>query len=71
MLYIDRRLLANGINWLAGEEDVVAVGGENPNLRRLALTPARRTLMGGVSIGGLPGLALVAGAGVWLRRRRR
>ncbi|HEV7467391.1 MAG TPA: DUF4350 domain-containing protein [Candidatus Dormibacteraeota bacterium] len=67
----NRRLLTNGINWLAGEEDIVAVGGENPDLRRLALTPARRTLMGAVSIGGLPGLALLSGGLVWLRRRGR
>jgi hypothetical protein len=67
----NRRLLANGINWLAGEEDVVAVGGENLDLRRLTLTSSRRTLMGVTSMGGLPGLALIAGAAVWLRRRRR
>jgi hypothetical protein len=67
----NRRLLANGINWLAGEEDIVAVGGENPDLRRLDLTPSRRTLMGAAAMGGLPGAALLAGAGVWWRRRGR
>ncbi len=67
----NRRLFTNGVNWLAGEEDIVAVGGENPDLRRLALTPARRTLMGAVAIGGLPGLAVLAGGLVWLRRRGR
>ena len=40
--FIDRRsnsrLLANGLNWLAGEEDLVAVGGVDPDLRRLDLT---------------------------------
>jgi hypothetical protein len=67
----NRRLLANGINWLAGEEDIVAVGGENPDLRRLDLTPSRRTLMGAAAMGGLPGAALLAGAAVWWRRRGR
>jgi hypothetical protein len=67
----NRRLLANAVNWLAGEEDIVAVGGENPDLRRLDLTPSRRTLMGAAAMGGLPGLALLAGAGVWWRRRGR
>jgi ABC-type uncharacterized transport system involved in gliding motility auxiliary subunit len=67
----NRRLLANGVNWLAGEEDIVAVAGENPDLRRLTLTSGRRTLMGAVSIGGLPGLALLTGAAIWWRRRRR
>jgi hypothetical protein len=67
----NRRLLANAVNWLAGEEDIVAVGGENPDLRRLDLTPSRRTLMGAAAMGGLPGLALLAGVGVWVRRRGR
>ena len=45
------RLLANGLNWLAGEEDLVAVGGVDPDLRRLDLTPSQRRLMGIGSIG--------------------
>jgi ABC-type transport system involved in multi-copper enzyme maturation permease subunit len=65
------RMLANGINWLAGEEDLVAVPGEDPDLRRLELTSSRRRLMGVLSIGAVPALALFAGASVWLRRRRR
>ncbi len=67
----NRRMLANGLNWLAGEEDLVAVGGVRSDLRRLTLTPGRRRTMGWVSIGGVPAAALVAGLGVWLRRRKR
>jgi hypothetical protein len=73
--FLDRRsnarLLANGINWLAGEEDLVAIGGVDPDLRRLDLTPAQRRLMGIGSIGAVPAAVLLVGAGVWLRRRRR
>jgi ABC-type transport system involved in multi-copper enzyme maturation permease subunit/ABC-type uncharacterized transport system involved in gliding motility auxiliary subunit len=73
--FLDRRsnarLLANGLNWLAGEEDLVAVGGVDPDLRRLELTPAQRRLMGIGSIGAVPAAVLLVGAGVWLRRRRR
>ena len=65
------RLLANGLNWLAGEEDLVAVGGVDPDLRRLDLTPSQRRLMGIGSIGAIPAAVLLVGAGVWLRRRRR
>ena len=65
------RLLANGLNWLAGEEDLVAVGGVDPDLRRLDLTPSQRRLMGIGSIGATPAVVLLVGAGVWLRRRRR
>ena len=73
--FLDRlanaRLLANGLNWLAGEEDLVAVGGVDPDLRRLELTDSQRRLMGIGSIGAVPAVVLLVGAGVWLRRRRR
>jgi hypothetical protein len=67
----NQTLLANAVNWLAGEEDLVAVRGIRPDLRRLALTPARRRLMGVTTVGVIPGLALAAGAALWLRRRKR
>ena len=73
--FLDRlansRLLANGLNWLAGEEDLVAIGGVDPDLRRLELTPSERRVMGIGSIGAIPAVVLLVGAGVWLRRRRR
>jgi hypothetical protein len=73
--FVDRlangRLLANGLNWLAGEEDLVAIGGVDPDLRRLDLTPSQRTAMGIGSIGAIPAVVLLVGAGVWFRRRRR
>ena len=73
--YIDQlsngRLLANGLNWLAGEEDLVAIAGVDPDLRRLTLTPSDRRLMGIGSIGVIPAAVMLIGAGVWLRRRRR
>jgi ABC-type transport system involved in multi-copper enzyme maturation permease subunit/ABC-type uncharacterized transport system involved in gliding motility auxiliary subunit len=65
------RLLANGVNWLVGEEDLLAVGGVDPDLRRLDLTPDRRRLMGIGSIAGVPAAVLLVGAGVWFRRRKR
>ncbi|MGH8972244.1 MAG: Gldg family protein [Acidimicrobiia bacterium] len=65
------RLFANGLNWLAGEEDLVAIPGVDPDLRRLTLTRGRRQQMAVGAVGVVPGLALVAGGLVWLRRRRR
>ncbi|HET9771536.1 MAG TPA: DUF4350 domain-containing protein, partial [Acidimicrobiia bacterium] len=60
--FLDRRsnslLLANGINWLAGSEDLVAIGGIDPDLRRLDLTPDQRRLMGIGSIGAIPAAVL-------------
>jgi ABC-type uncharacterized transport system involved in gliding motility auxiliary subunit len=70
-LLANSRLFANGLNWLAGEEDLVAIPGVDPDLRRLTLTPARRTQMAIGAIGVVPAAALAAGAAVWLRRRRR
>jgi hypothetical protein len=67
----NQTLLANAVNWLAGEEDLVAVRGIQPDLRRLALTPSRRRLMGVTTIGAVPGLALLMGTALWFRRRRR
>jgi ABC-type uncharacterized transport system involved in gliding motility auxiliary subunit len=73
--FLDRlsnsRLLANSLNWLAQEEDLVAIPGVDPDLRRLELTPARRRTMGIGAIGALPAAVLLVGAGVWFRRRRR
>ena len=65
------RLLANSLNWLASEEDLVAIPGVDPDLRRLNLTPSERQAMGIGSIGAIPAAVLLIGAGVWLRRRRR
>lgn len=65
------RLFANGLNWLAGEEDLVAIPGVDPDLRRLTLTAGRRRQMAIGAIGAVPALALGAGAAVWLRRRKR
>ena len=65
------RLLANGLNWLSQEEDLVAIPGIDPDLRRLDLTATQRRTMGIGSIGAVPAAVLVLGAAVWLRRRRR
>lgn len=65
------RLLANSLNWLTGEEDLVAIGGVDPDLRRLELTSSQRSRMGVGSIGVIPAAVLLVGAGVWFRRRRR
>ena len=67
----NQQLLVNGVNWLAQEEDLVAIGGIDPDLRRLALTSSERRQMGVGSVGVIPAVVLLVGTGVWLRRRRR
>ncbi|HUR74178.1 MAG TPA: Gldg family protein [Sporichthya sp.] len=65
------RFFVNALNWLAGEEDLVVVGGEEPDLRRLSLTDARRKQLGMVSMAGIPGAVAAAGVLCWYRRRKR
>ena len=67
----NQALLANALNWLAGEEDLVAVRGVSPDLRRLELTSGRRRLMGVVSVGVVPSFALLSGLALLIWRRRR
>jgi hypothetical protein len=67
----NRRMFINALNWLAGQEDLVVVGGDRPDLRRLQLTESRRRLLGAVSMAGIPGLVALGGVGCWARRRRR
>ncbi|MGH9039918.1 MAG: Gldg family protein [Acidimicrobiia bacterium] len=67
----NQRLFANGLNWLAGEEDLVAIPGIDPDLRRLSLTGSRRRQIAIGAVGVVPGGALLTGAAVWLRRRKR
>jgi len=67
----NRRMFINALNWLAGEEDLVVIGGDRPDLRRLQLTEGRRHLLGAVSMAGIPGLAVAGGLGCWMRRRKR
>jgi ABC-type uncharacterized transport system involved in gliding motility auxiliary subunit len=67
----NQTLLVNTVNWLAGEEDLIAVKGIDVDLRRLTLTPVRRQTLGIVSVGVLPFIALATGCLLWFRRRCR
>jgi ABC-type uncharacterized transport system involved in gliding motility auxiliary subunit len=67
----NRRLFINALNWLAGQEDLVVVGGDRPDLRRLQITEGDRKLLGAVSMAGIPGLVALGGLACWARRRRR
>ncbi|HZQ78618.1 MAG TPA: Gldg family protein [Acidimicrobiia bacterium] len=67
----NRQLLGNAVNWLTGEENLIAVRGQNSDLRRLQLTAHNRAVMGWLSMGGLPASAVALGIGTWLLRRRR
>ncbi len=64
-------LLINALHWLTGEADRIAVGprkGDVPRLTKLDEAWAAR--LPWVLVGVWPAIALVAGLGVWMMRRR-
>ena len=64
-------LLINALHWLTGEADRIAVGPRKGDVPRLTgLTEAWSARMPWILVGVWPALALVAGLGVWLVRRK-
>ena len=63
----------NAIQWLAGEDDRLGAGTVRAvrTERRLALTKEEVGTLRWLSLGVMPGLVLLAGAGAWLSRRGR
>ena len=62
-------LFANAINWLAQDEDLISVRPKNPTNRRVILTDTQLRELGFASLFFLPGLVIICGAVIWLRRR--
>jgi len=64
-------LLINGLHWLTGEADRIAVGPRGSELPRLAdLDEETARALPWLLVGVWPAVALVVGIGVWLVRRR-
>lgn len=64
-------LLVNALHWLAGEVDRIAVGPRRSELPRLThLTEPTAAVLRWLLVGVWPAVALLAGLGVWLVRRR-
>ncbi len=62
--------LANAFNWLVDRETLVGIPPRQPEQVRLNLTRRELGRISWIVLAGLPGLALVLGLGVYLRRRR-
>ncbi len=62
-------LFANAINWLAQQEDLIAIRPTDPEDRRVTMTPRQQTLAMAVSVFFLPALIFGAGIFTWWRRR--
>src|SRR2546430_2323366 len=62
-------LFMNTINWLAQDEDLIAIRPKSPTDRRVTMTEGQKNLLFWTTLLLLPGLVLGSGAYVWWKRR--
>jgi ABC-type uncharacterized transport system involved in gliding motility auxiliary subunit len=62
-------LILNAINWLAEEEELIAIGPKMPQQRPILLTQPQSRFIAISSIIFLPLIVVVAGVSVWWSRR--
>lgn len=62
-------LFMNAINWLAQQEDMIAIRPRDPEDRRITLTSEQQRRIFWLTVLIIPGLILFAGVQVWWRRR--
>ena len=67
--YENRNLLANMINWLASEEDLISIPPKSPSDATLVLTPFQLRMLNVTAIFLIPLMVIGMGVLVWLRRR--
>jgi ABC-type uncharacterized transport system involved in gliding motility auxiliary subunit len=65
----NRDLFLNTVNWLAKQENLIAIRPREPDDRRISLTADQQTRVFWLSVIIIPGLLLAAGATTWWRRR--
>jgi ABC-type uncharacterized transport system involved in gliding motility auxiliary subunit len=65
----NRDFFTNAVNWLAQQENLIAIRAREPEDRRLSLTAAQQRSIMLLSVFGVPGLVLAAGVYAWWRRR--
>ena len=62
-------LAMNTINWLSSDEDLISIRPKEQEDRRITMTRAQLSWVRAVSQFMLPGIVVIAGVGVWLKRR--
>ncbi len=65
----NRDLFLNMMNWLSSDEDLISIRPKEPEDRRLTVNRRQMTTVFYSSVIGLPLLVILAGLGVWWRRR--
>ena len=65
----NRDLFLNTVNWLAQQENLIAIRPKDPEDRRVSLTAHQATLIFWLSIVIIPGFIFAAGVQTWWRRR--
>ena len=62
-------LFMNAVNWLAQQEDMIAIRPRDPEDRRITMTAAQQQFVRWFTILVIPGLVLLAGVRAWWVRR--
>jgi ABC-type uncharacterized transport system involved in gliding motility auxiliary subunit len=62
-------LALNTINWLSSDEDLISIRPKPPEDRHITMTRAQLSWVRAISQFLLPGIVIVAGIGVWWKRR--
>ena len=65
----NRDLFLNAVNWLAQQENLIAIRPRDPEDRRITLTADQERLIFFLTVLIVPGLVLLAGVQTWWRRR--
>jgi ABC-type uncharacterized transport system involved in gliding motility auxiliary subunit len=65
----NRDMFVNIVNWLAQQENLIAVRPRDPEDRRITLTAGQDTMISWFTLVILPGLIFIAGIQTWWRRR--
>lgn len=65
----NRDLFMNTVNWLAQQENLIAIRARDPEDRRVTMTAGQQTVVFWLTIVIIPGLLLLAAVQTWWRRR--
>ena len=62
-------LFMNMVNWVAQQENLIAIGPKDPQDRRITLTEAQRNGIWWLSLFIIPGIFIAGGIATWWKRR--